>query len=739
MAIERPTFSESWYRVSSLRPRLRPTVQVHRQHYRGHMWHVLQDPSSGQFFRLNDAAYRFVALLDGRRTVAEVWRICNEQLDDAAPTQGEAIQLLGQMYTSNLLQAELPPDAEGLFSRYKKRVQREVQGYLMNLLFIRFPLFDPDRILNKLVHIFGRVFTWYGLAIWLVIIAGGVYALTGKWEQLTEGTRGILNPSSLPLLYASFLIVKAFHEFGHAFACKWFGRRSGTGGEVHTMGIMLLVLVPMPYVDASSAWAFRSKWHRVIVGASGMYVELAIAAVAAMIWAQVPEESMLSPVCYRVMLIASISTLLFNGNPLLRYDAYYILSDILEIPNLAQRSKQYIYYVVRKYVWGVRHVRNPAHSGGEKAWFLPYGVASTVYRFFIFGAIIWRVMQNEKLFGLGILLAATGLITWLIVPIGKFIHYLMSSNELSRNRPRAVGTTAVVVGGLVVLVGLIPWPDRFRVEGVVEPDPMRRVYVERTSGVLEEFAPHGSEVEAGKTVLYRLSNPEMKAQRQEAAAMLEELITRQIIARAEEGEGAAQRYDRKIEAARQRVVFLDDRISRLVVVAPASGTWIAPELDKARGTYLEHGQQIGMVVGLDRLTIRANADQTVPVMDVRDRTEMRIRGLPKAYFEGTIVKRSKGGTKHLASPALGFGVGGSIETDPTDQKGLRARENVFELTVEPDPNGLVEPVEDTPSRPYRLQPGQRVILRLEADPQPLIFQWYRGILQLAQRRPTRTG
>jgi putative peptide zinc metalloprotease protein len=366
-------------------------------------------------------------------------------------------------------------------------------------------------------------------------------------------------------------------------------------------------------------------------------------------------------------------------------------------------------------------------------------VASTVYRFFIFGAIIWRVMQNEKLFGLGILLAATGLITWLIVPIGKFIHYLMSSNELSRNRPRAVGTTAVVVGGLVVLVGLIPWPDRFRVEGVVEPDPMRRVYVERTSGVLEEFAPHGSEVEAGKTVLYRLSNPEMKAQRQEAAAMLEELITRQIIARAEEGEGAAQRYDRKIEAARQRVVFLDDRISRLVVVAPASGTWIAPELDKARGTYLEHGQQIGMVVGLDRLTIRANADQTVPVMDVRDRTEMRIRGLPKAYFEGTIVKRSKGGTKHLASPALGFGVGGSIETDPTDQKGLRARENVFELTVEPDPNGLVEPVEDTPSRPYRLQPGQRVILRLEADPQPLIFQWYRGILQLAQRRPTRTG
>ena len=159
MPVERPTFSESWYRVAEMRPRLRPTIQTHRQHFRGQMWHVVQDPSNNQFSRLSDPAYRFVALLDGRRTVGESWKICNEQLGDSAPTQGEVIQLLGQLYVSNLLLSEVPPDAESLFQRYRKRVQREVQGYLMNLLFIRIPLIDPDHFLNRWVGLFGKFFS----------------------------------------------------------------------------------------------------------------------------------------------------------------------------------------------------------------------------------------------------------------------------------------------------------------------------------------------------------------------------------------------------------------------------------------------------------------------------------------------------------------------------------------------------------------------------------------------------
>ena len=131
---------------------------------------MLRDPTNNQFFRVNEPAYHFLGLLDGERTVGDAWEVCMDHLGDDAPTQWEAIELLGQLYAGNLLSADLPPDAEGLFARYKKRRRREVGGYLMNLLFARIPIFDPDRILDRWVGVFGMAFTKGGFAVWLAIV-----------------------------------------------------------------------------------------------------------------------------------------------------------------------------------------------------------------------------------------------------------------------------------------------------------------------------------------------------------------------------------------------------------------------------------------------------------------------------------------------------------------------------------------------------------------------------------------
>ena len=114
MAVERPTFHEAWYRVAQLRPKLLSGVQVYRQHFRARMWYVLENPTNNKFSRISEEAYRFVAFLDGVRTVDDAWRICNAQFGDMAPTQVEVIQLLGQLYCSNLLYAELAADTESL-------------------------------------------------------------------------------------------------------------------------------------------------------------------------------------------------------------------------------------------------------------------------------------------------------------------------------------------------------------------------------------------------------------------------------------------------------------------------------------------------------------------------------------------------------------------------------------------------------------------------------------------------
>jgi putative peptide zinc metalloprotease protein len=643
--VDRPTFSESWYRVSELRPRLRSTVQVHRQHYRGRMWHVLQDPSSNQFFRLNEAAYRFVALLDGRRNVADTWRICSDQLGDSAPTQGEAIQLLGQLYTSNLLHAELPPDAQGLFNRHQKRVHREVRGYLMNLLFIRIPLIDPDNFLNATVGMISWLFSWVGLLLWAGVITAGFYFVIGSWQALANRADSVLDVDNLPFLYLSFILIKVFHEFGHAYMCKTFGRRTGTGGEVHVMGIMFLVFTPMPYVDASSAWAFRSRRQRILVGMGGMIIELAMAAVAAIVWANT-REGPLHTIAYNAMFIASVSTLLFNANPLLRYDGYYILSDMLEIPNLAQRSKSYLYYLVKKYAWNVRQARNPAHTRGERAWFVFYGIASTIYRVFICVRILLFIA--DKLFMLGLVLAVSAVVAWVLVPLGKFVHYLGTSGELMRVRFRAIASTAVVFGLIFVGIGLVPASDRFRLEGVVEPQRVQVVH-QAADGFVAEFLASGQQVEPADPndpnsparPLLTARSRDLEAQHEELLAQRRQTEVRRRLARTEDI-ASAQILAEQLVTLQERIDRVEEEIASLAVYANFAGEWIAPKIERARGAYLRRGDKIGLVASND-LIIRATAGQEVAAMLLEQPVEQYVLDLPREQGAGLTAALAEAG------------------------------------------------------------------------------------------------
>ena len=730
MPIERPTFSESWYRVADLRPRLRSTVQIRRQHFRGRIWYVVEDPCSNQFFRLNLPAYRFVGLLDGRRSVADAWRICNDALGDAAPTQGEVIQLLGQLYTSNLLSADLPPDAEGLFRRYRKRISREVRGYLTNFLFIRIPVLDPDHFLDRWVGILGRVFTWYGLAAWIVLLGVGAYFLsdnvTGLWHQAS----GVLAPDNLPLLYLAFILVKVFHEFGHAFACKKFGREEGTGGEVHAMGIMFLVFMPLPYIDASSAWAFRRKWHRAVVGAAGVLVELAIAAVAAIVWARTAEGAALHAIAYNVMFIASISTVIFNGNPLLRFDGYYVLSDLLEIPNLAQRAVAYLHYLVRRHVWGVRKAQSPAHTRGERVWFVFYGIASTAFRVFISIRIILFLGNRlpQELFFVAVAFGIGAAIGWLIVPLAGLTRYLATSQELARVRGRAIGSTLLAALVLVGILTLMPMPDRSRVEGIVEPRRLTEVHME-VDGFLEDHLPSGQPVTPDGPVLVRAVNPELQNERAGLLAEQRRLEKQEDLARAHDERAACEAIREQRSALEEQIGRIDQQLAALLVRAPQAGQWVAPDLDRLRGAYLRRGDRVGMVASLDELIIRATAGQDVAarvVDEAMPEVEIRLKGRPDICLTGRIERILPAGREELPSPALGYAAGGSIQTDLEDRRGVRAAERFFEIRVKPHLGDLPEGV--------HLLGGQRVVVRFEADAKPLALQWWRSLLQVVQRR-----
>jgi putative peptide zinc metalloprotease protein len=725
MSIERPTFHESWYRVAQLRPRLLSSVQVHRQHFRGQIWYVLENPANNEFSRLSADAYRFVGLLDGRRTVAEAWRICNEQLGDRAPTQGEVIQLLGQLYGSNLLYAELAPDTETLFNRYRTRIKRQIQGFLSNLLFIRIPLLDPDHILELWVGAVGWLFGWIGLILWLALVATGLSFVIGNLRELIHQSSDVLAPENIILLYVSIVIIKVCHEFGHAFACKRFGRLSGTGGQVHVMGVMFLVFVPLPYVDTSSAWAFRKKWHRAVVGMSGVIVELAGAAVAAIIWANTSTGT-LHIIAYNVIFVASVSTLVFNGNPLLRFDAYYVLSDLAEIPNLAQRSRNYLSYLVRKHAWRLQGVLNPAHSVGERIWFVLYGILSIAYRTYISIRILLFLNNRlpEELFILVPLFAFFAIIAWVFVPIGKFIRYLATSGELTKTRGRAVASTLGTLALMITCLGILRMPDHCRVEGIVEPVDLAVVHAE-SDGFITEFLLSDQHVSTDRSTLIKAVNPALQAERKILTAELRRLQIKQRVAQIQEI-AAAQILAEQIQALQEKILRVDFQLSSLHLKPVLSGTWVSPGIEKFKGIYLRRGEQIGLVAGLDDVRIRATAGQNLAAILVEqayERLEIRVKGRPDVMLTGEIEAIFPAGQDILPSEALGYAVGGSMPTIVQDPTGVRTAEKFFEIRIRPIPDSTV-----------RLLSGQRVVARIRLPSKPLASQWYRSARQLFQRR-----
>ncbi|RLF30891.1 MAG: peptidase M50, partial [Thermoplasmata archaeon] len=492
MARSGTTFSESWHRIANLRVSLRPTVKVRKQLFRGEKWYVLHDPFNNQFFRLRPEAHDFVSRLRPDRTVEEVWEECLKRHPDEAPGQEDVIQLLTQLYFANLLYFEVPADTEKLFERYRKRRQREIQSKFLSIMFIRIPLLDPENFLRRCLpfikHLISPVF---GI-LWLLVVIAAGKLVVDHFDAVTEQAQGILASDNLILLYAGLVILKGLHEFGHAIVCKRYG------GEVHTMGVMLLVFTPLPYMDATSSWSFRSRWQRALVGAAGMIVEIFVAAIATFVWAKTGPGTLHS-LAYNMMFIASVSTVLFNANPLLQFDGYYILSDLLDIPNLATRARGHLRHLVERYVFGYKDSSSPSQSLKEAWWLGVFGISSGIYRVVVFTGIIFFVADKFLLAGL--IMALICVISWGVVPSFRFVSYLASSPRLARTRSRAVAASISALVVLLALLAIIPFPNRFRAPGVLEAAGYIRVVNDAPGYVEAVLVPSGAGVSEGTPLM----------------------------------------------------------------------------------------------------------------------------------------------------------------------------------------------------------------------------------------------
>jgi putative peptide zinc metalloprotease protein len=730
MSAPLPTFDESWHRVAPRRVRLRPGVEVHAQTFRGQRWHVLRDHLSGKFFRVRPAAYAFICEMERCATVGEAWERSMEADPDSAPGQGEVVHLLSQLHRAGLLRSEMEGDAEGLAEVFAAEKRREAAARWSSLLFFRMPLWCPDRFLRATSWIGALVFSRWGLLLWLALVGWGLSEVISNWNAFVADSSGLLGVANLVWMYAVMVVIKVLHEFGHGYACRRFG------GEVPEMGIMLLLFNPLPYVDASSSTAFPNKWHRILVGGAGMLVETGFAGIAAVIWAH-SGAGTLHNLAYNAVIAASVVTIIFNANPLLRYDGYHMLSDWLELPNLQGRASQMMLHLAERHLFGLKSSRSPAETKTEGFWLALYWICSWIYRLIITFGILLVVSLHYL--GFGMLLAVAFGFLWIVLPVFKSVHYLLTSPKLERRRWRACGVSFGLVAVVLAFLCFVPMPNYFRAEGVVRADPFARVYAGVEGNLTEILVPSGTMVAAG-AALANLQNPELEHEKAllEAQTALALANERHALETDPARHASMKAYFHALDLRRQR---LAEDEKALTLRAPCDGLWLAPDANQFAGGMLPRGLQLGFVQSGQAFIVSAvvrqdDVSRLFTPEQVRG-TEVRVRGQEGTALQVTAFTAIPAERQNLPSAALGVLGGGQIGVQERDREqrlagrglsrgnadaGTQTTEPVFEIRA---------PLRNDPA--VKLLHGQRVVVRMTLEPAPLAAQWWRTLRQTFQR------
>ena len=718
------TFADTWFRVRDSRPRLSPQARIVRQAFGRDVRYIVEEPSGGRFYRLSESAYFFGGLLDGRRTVDEAWEACNAQLGDHAPTQQECIEFLTNMQMYGLLMGDQPLAPDMLAAKRDQLKRTRVKTRTGNWMFFTIPLINPQPALERLTDVCKLVFSRFGFLVWLALGLTALGMIATRWDDLGSSFNNILNEHNLVWLGLVFLLIRVVHEAGHAMACR------AVGARCYEMGVMLIAYVlPLPYCDATDSWRLPRVRDRVLVAAAGVMVETAFASLAVFVWVGT-SPGLLNSLAFNLMVLSGISSMLFNMNPLLRYDGYYILTDLLGSANLAQRAKELWVFMTERFAFGVVSAKPPAIRDRTEAWILGvYQLLAFPYRLTILAGILLLVAQ--KYITIGLVLAVFFAGVWVVWPLAKGVWYLLTNDKLSVRRARAIGVTLAAFVPLFVLLGWLPAPAAGYAPGVVRAANERTLRAVEDGFIRQVSALRGDKVEAGEVVV-ELENPRLE----HALA-----IARARVLRAEANlDRAYAESPTEVPVARARLRYARRNLEeqermreQLRLVSPVSGRITRGpledlDLDGAEGMFVRSGDALAVIADVNRLEIHAEVSDAetayitrwgLPSDDGKDWAEFRASGSADKVRRATIDRRIEQGTRTYEQIGITSEAGGDITLDPTDRN--RTLEPQFTIILSTD-------------HTRGLRPGQRVRVRFPTVPEPLLSQWYRAARRYVDAR-----
>ena len=680
---------------------LRHDLQVSRHVMRGEVTYILRDPVSFDTHAFSVADYRVLVALDGVRTLGEAFELLCARGDCQADHEEAYYRFVLDLHRSGLLSLPIS-DEKQLQMRHERKRSARRKSLLMAPLYLRIPVWNPDAFLARTAHLAAPLFTRAAFAVWcaLALVCGTV--LAHRWDQLAEQLPGLLAPEQLMSMWFLLAAMKVVHEFGHGYAVRSFG------GTVPEMGVSLIMLTPCAYVDASASWAFPSRLRRIVVCLAGMYFESWIAAAALAVWC-FTDAGALHSVAYQTMVLASVTTVGFNINPLLRYDGYFILSDLLQVPNLRQAANEQGQGLLRRVLLGLEGGRRWGPLLGPAL--VAYSLGAALLRVSIVLGMCAVIAMKFPVIGM-----AAGGVYGASVVLGtviKSLRYLWFSKATAGVRARAVAVGAALLAVPSIAIAT-PLPRSVSATGVVERDRWLQVNAPDAGTLVATPLAAGAPVTEGQE-LATLRNEDVDEELAIARAELAALTVEREQAELRDPAGAARLRERE-GAARARLDGATRRAEALVVRAPFDGVVETSTFDAVTGRRLAAGDPMVLLASggpvatlvLDQhafARLRGGAGSEI---------ELRSWADPGRVLHGTIDSIAPAGSTRLRSAALGVSGGGTIPVSPATG---RTEESTVEVRVRLEGPDAA-----------KLPRGSRIDARLPAEPESYGRRWYSALI-----------
>lgn len=557
-------------------PPIRQDLEIVPQYYRGELSYLAKDPVTLNYYKLGEVEYIVLKCFQKGMGVEQTQQEVQHKTGVELPSI-EIYRFAEQLRSSSLLQSKGMEDVGRLARQKRKNRRQKIKQTLSNYLFITIPLWDPDRVLNRLLPLFRAIVRPVFWIAWAVVTSIALWIIITNFWTLVDDAFSMLSGWNLFILSVVVFSVKFIHEMGHALTCKHFG------GEVHAIGPAFLIFQPCMYTDTTDAWLFPSKWDRILVTASGIIIEVLLASVAAIYWIT-SEPGMAKQVAYTTMMVCSISTVMFNANPLLRFDGYYVLSDLMEIPNLRAKTSLYLTYLFDHYVLGIEKPPPPMERDSTMI-FLIYGVARFCYRMFLIvsiGFILYAIFPP-----LGVIMWATSLYGMLLAPIWQRGKALAQQYRSGGVRVRYV---FVVAAGVVLIAGLWLIPIDYIIQApcVVMPERSSVVRALEDGRLAELRVGIGDTVKVDE-ILFVMENDELQLRLEQARVRVELSEQLRTAAQAQGDAAAMLRYAEDVRKAREEVVEYERRVANLEVRAPHAGVVVSVGRRDVMGVPDAHG------------------------------------------------------------------------------------------------------------------------------------------------------